>query len=265
MKRRAFCVLLVLMLLLSACSPSSGRKPASKPTPPGEVLATGRCGDNVTWTLDSNGLFTVSGTGTMTNYGGITGKSPPWYENRDKIKSVVIENGVTTVGKNAFYDCGNLTSVTVPASVTAIGRDAFTGTPWLESLGAFAVVNGILVKYQGYGGDIVIPDSVTVIGYSAFYECKSLTGVTIPDSVTGIMDSAFRDCSSLTMVTIGRGVTYIGMDAFDGCRRLADVSYSGEEIYIDEGNDPLRRVADFPERVPVVEFPLEPPRESPGQ
>ena len=219
-KKRIFCVLLVLLLLLSACSPSSGRKP----TPPGEVLATGRCGDNVTWTLDSNGLFTVSGTGTMTNYGGITGKSPPWYEHRDKIKSVVIENGVTSVGRYAFIECSNLTSVTIPDSVTVIAKDAFSDTPWLESLGTFAVVNGILIKYQGYGGDIVIPDSVSTIGYGAFLDCKSLTGVTIPASVTRILDSAFEGCSSLTLVNYG------GSDE------------QWDRIGIGENNSPLTRV-----------------------
>ena len=122
-------------------------------------------------------------------------------------------------------NCTSLTSVTIPGSVTHIANHAFANTPWLKSLGDFPVVNGILLEYQGSGGNVVIPDSVIKIGDSAFWQCGSLTSVTIPTSVTSIGMVAFRDCSSLT-----------------------DVYYRGSEeqwkqIYIDMYNESLLSAA----------------------
>ena len=86
----------------------------------------------------------------------------------------------------------------------------------------FQIENGVLVKYTGKGGDVVIPDSVTSIRDSAFDWCGSLTSVVIPDSVTSIGDSAFGVCSSLTSITIPDSVTSIGKEAFSGCANLKE-------------------------------------------
>ncbi|MEE5993896.1 MAG: leucine-rich repeat domain-containing protein [Oscillospiraceae bacterium] len=88
----------------------------------------------------------------------------------------------------------------------------------------FVIENGVLVKYQGLGGAVAIPDSVTRIGNRAFSGCSSLTYVKIPNSVTSIGERAFWGCSSMTSVTIPNSVTSIGYSAFSGCSSLTSVT-----------------------------------------
>jgi len=93
--------------------------------------------------------------------------------------------------------------------------------PWTG--GDFEIKDGVLVKYHGKGGEVVIPDEVTIIGYTAFRGCEDLTSVTIPEGVTDIKSDAFFGCSSLTSVTIPSSATSIGWDAFYGCDNLNSV------------------------------------------
>lgn len=95
------------------------------PTTKGVAIASGTCGDNLTWELTADSVLTISGTGTMTNYSSKSSSRAPWYSNRSSIKSVVIEEGVTSIGNYAFNACSGLTSVTIPNSVTSIGNMAF--------------------------------------------------------------------------------------------------------------------------------------------
>jgi len=171
-----------------------------------DIVDSGTCGaegdgSNLTWTLDREGVLTISGSGDMYDYGL---SDAPWYGIRSRVKSAVIADGVTSIGYKAFDDCTSLTSVTIPDSVTSIGYKAFDDCTSLTS--------------------VTIPDSVTSIGDSAFSGCTSLTSVTIPDSVTSIGDSAFSGCTSLTSVTIPDSVTSIGDSAFSGCTSLTSVT-----------------------------------------
>ena len=88
----------------------------------------------------------------------------------------------------------------------------------------FQIENGVLVKYRGKGGDVVIPDSVTSIGNRVFYDCHRLTSISIPDSVTSIGKEAFSNCSSPTSISIPDSVTSIGEEAFSGCSSLTSIS-----------------------------------------
>lgn len=88
----------------------------------------------------------------------------------------------------------------------------------------FVIVGGVLEKYQGPGGDVVIPEGVTSIGWEAFSGCTGLTSVTIPDGVTSIENGAFYGCTSLTSVTIPERVTEIGDYAFGNCTSLTGVT-----------------------------------------
>ncbi|MDE6426809.1 MAG: S8 family serine peptidase [Ruminococcus sp.] len=149
------------------------------------IVASGQCGDNVYYTLDENGLLTISGTGDMIdNSSGLN--NPPWYEfgfePNEKIKKVVIKYGVTSIGGNAFEWCIALTSVDIPDSMINIGIGAFNCCKSLTS--------------------VIIPDSVTSIGDHAFFDCDSLKSVTIPDSVKSIGLSAFGYCDNLESIKI---------------------------------------------------------------
>ena len=189
-----------------------------------EVVDSGTCGDNVTWVLTDDGVLTISGTGTMGDWGS---DDVPWYESRASVKTVVIENGVTSIGSDAFRDCGSLTSVTIPDSVFGIGWDAFQGCSSLTSVTIPKSVTSInLCTFQGCSSltSVTIPDSVTYIGGYAFGGCSSLTSVVIPGSVTRIAYSAFSGCSSLTSVTIPDSVTYIDESVFSGCGSLTNVT-----------------------------------------
>ena len=150
------------------------------PTTKGTAIASGTCGDNLTWELTADSVLTISGTGTMTNYSSSSSRAP-WYSNRSFIKSVVIEEGVTSIGNYAFNACSGLASATIPNSVTSIGSYAFYGCSSLTSA--------------------TIPNSVTSIGSSAFNGCTGLTSVTIGNSVTSIGSSAFYGCTNLKTVS----------------------------------------------------------------
>ena len=233
---------------------------------------SGTCGDNLTWTLvESTGTLTISGSGAMNNY--TTYSIAPWYDDRAKILAVVIENGVTSIGQYAFYNCTGLTSFTIPNSVTSIGRYAFAGCSGLTSVtipnsvtgignGVFSAcseLNSIVIENGNSVYDsrdncnaiietstntlvigcksTIIPNSVTSIGGYAFSHCSSLASVTIPNSVTSIGDGAFFSCSSLASVTIPNSVTSIGYYVFQKCSELNSIVVeNGNSVYDSRDN-----------------------------
>ena len=185
-----------------------------------DVIASGTCGadgDNLTWVLTGDGTLTISGSGEMKNYmskklGGAFRTTAPWRTYWKQITTVVMEPGVTSIGRDAFHGCSSLMSVTIPEGVTSIGSAAFYGCSGLTS--------------------VTIPEGVTSIADWTFRGCSSLTSVTIPESVTSIGNDAFCDCSSLMSVTIPEDVTSIGGGAFNGCSSLSDITVaSGNAKY----------------------------------
>lgn len=205
-----------------------------------EVIASGTCGDNLTWKLDSEGTLTISGDGDMTDYS--YSNDPPWFKNKGEIQEVIIESGVTSIGSRAFYECSALTSVTITEDVTSIGERVFYGCSALMSV---AIPEGVTnIGERAFHGcsaltSVAIPEGVTDIGEGAFYECSSLTSVTISEGVMSIGDWVFFNCNSLESVTIPSSMTSIGNYAFGRCYSLSKTYYHGitEEFFnINIGN-----------------------------
>lgn len=158
-----------------------------------ELASTGQCGENVYWNYDSaTGELVISGEGAMYDYDTWNDNQSPFYSS--DIKSIIIEDGVTSIGSHAFYECNNLISIIFSDSLVSIGYDAFYRCTSLSS--------------------IALPGSVTLIGSNAFEGCTSLTSITIPDSVTSIGFGAFEYCTSLTNITIPDNVVEIGGHTF---------------------------------------------------
>ncbi len=185
-----------------------------------ETPTEGTCGENLTWKFDeSTGTLTISGEGEM--------MEKTWGDFKEKITRVVIEDGVTSIGEDAFYGCSGLTTITIPDSVTNIGPGAFYATPWLAAKKAenpLVVAGNVVIDGKDCEGDVVIPDGVVSIAISAFEGNQNLTSVTIPDSVAEIWEYAFYECASLTSVTIKGGEPRINNYTFMHCTSLTSVT-----------------------------------------
>ena len=237
--------------------------------PAGIVRAeSGNCGPGLSWSF-SGGVLTISGSGDMYDYpehlhGPESGNelAQPWFHLKPSITSIVINEGVTSIGAGAFWGCNALTSVSIPGSVQRIGFAAFADD---TALGSVAIPNGVIgeaafIRCSGMR-TVTIGPGVTAVGISAFESCTGLNGVyisdvaawcriyfggnkaspleyahnlylngalvtnlTIPGGVTKVGDYAFEHCFSLTSVTIPEGCTTIGEYAFNNCQNITTAS-----------------------------------------
>ncbi len=174
------------------------------------TVSSGKCGDNLTWTLDDYGNLTISGTGEMYDFNtkyqnGKYVTDAPWGAD---IVSLTISAGVTSVGKNAFSGCSKLTRV----NITDIAS-------WCSVSFGFDAVNPLYYAHNLYlSGELVtnlaIPEGTTIISDSVFRYCTSLVSVTIPESVAKIGEKAFSDCVNLVDIRIHAKTASIGRNAF---------------------------------------------------
>ena len=216
-----------------------------------DVIDSGSCGDNITWTLtgsSTNMTLTISGTGEMYDY---SESSIPWASKRSKIKRIVVENGVTSIGSYSFYslnflndvtitdtvnaiggytfaNCVKLVNITIPDSVTSIGEYAFQGCNNLKRVDILDLAAWVSIDFS-WGSNpceagnaalylngievtqAIIPDGVTSIGERAFEGCNNLTNITIPDSMTSIGDYAFNGCNNIKRVDITDLVAWVSI------------------------------------------------------
>ena len=210
-------VLIVLIVLIA--SPSTRVEATS---------SSGTYGENLTWTLDENGTLTISGDGEM--IGGTPASSI--FSSATK---VIIEEGITSIGNYAFYQCSNLTEVSIPSSVISIGDYAFYQCTGLTEVSIPSNVTsiGTFVFYECSGlREISIPFGVTCIRYCTFYRCGNLEKVSIPSSVTYIENSAFCYCRNLEEINFPSSLISIGDDAFSLCSSLTKVSIPSSVINI---------------------------------
>ena len=162
-KFRNLVFLLCLVVVVSAIA---------APADAAEIVVSGKCGDTMTWSLDADGLLTVSGTGDM--------NASPWPN--AKVIRAVLEPGVESIHKDAFFGCGNLVSVEIPGTVKVIRDNAFSRCASLA--------------------EIIIPEGVETIGSNVFSRCAGLKRVSFPASLKNLGTSVFYDCAALAEISV---------------------------------------------------------------
>lgn len=174
------------------------------------IVNSGYCGGegdgkNLSWTLDSEGLLTISGRGKMSSDNLYGGWMTWWGNELIDVTEIDIQPGVTTVGDSAFRKQDNLKKVTLPNTLTSIGNNAFESCPIAS---------------------ITIPAGVTSIGDQAFMFCDSLTEVLLPEGLLDIGKEAFEGCRGLKTISFPTTFRGIGNDAFADCTKLEKIYFN---------------------------------------
>ena len=199
-----------------------------------DLIDSGSCGKNATWELYKDGTLYIKGTGAMQDYNWnynettkIVTTGAPWHDSHSaSVKKLVVEDGITSIGNDAFSDCESLVSAELAEGITSIGDGAFTGCYDLEKIN--------------------IPNSVTSIGYDAFDSCWTLPSLELPSGLSKLESSAvsftaFKELTvphgvkvvdsylaayndNLTTVTLEEGVEEIWHRAFWGCEKLNNIT-----------------------------------------
>lgn len=218
MKKRFVSLLLAISMIFSLM-PVSAVTAFAEGKNGGEVKAKGYCGvetenngKDLSWTLDNNGVLTISGSGAMKDYTWDENVRLDWYGYKKDIRSVVLDNRITHIGDYAFDKCTNIESVrytgytgnagvALPESVTTIGVHAFSDT--------------------GVTGTLKLPEHLTEIDSSAFYHCGKLNGeLKLPGTVKEIGGFAFHSCGFTGKLELPASLENIGNDAFEFCSGL---------------------------------------------
>ncbi|MBR5515140.1 MAG: leucine-rich repeat domain-containing protein [Clostridia bacterium] len=221
-------------------------------------------GPNVSWYIDTDGLLYLYGSGDTYDFEAIA--YAPWHMYRTEIKSILVQHGVTGVGRNAFVGLYNVTAVTLSYTVAKIGDYAFSSCTSLGSIGlppSVTYIGDNAFSYCTSFTSFTIPDAVTYIGNNAFARCDNLqvihtsaanpsyiceygvlynknktelivcpagttlTSYTIPESTVSIQPSAFYNCVNLQSITLPTGVSEIPDSCFSFCTSLKSINTKG--------------------------------------
>lgn len=220
------------------------------------VVDSGACGDNATWSLDSSGTLTISGTGEIYDGSGENAEQP-WYDLKDNIKSVVINYGITNIPhlafdyytnltsislpnsieriETAFSNCPKLADVSIPDSCKYLASGAFNGTKWYENQPDGVVYCGnFLYDYKGTmpSNTSINVKSGTVGICASFWGQSNLVNITFPDTLEYITDSCFFNCTGLTSIQLPKSLKSIGTEAFSNCQNLKNITFPDSVEYI---------------------------------
>jgi len=209
----------------------------------------GWCGTNVTWNIDNETrTLIISGKGDM--YNPLEAYSD-WKLFKDSYDKVSISEGVTSIGSNAFYSCGNIISFDIPEGVISIGDRAFYACSSLTSFylpvsvgfvddcafcscsnlvtvsipNSTAFLNSSVFSSCVNLTTVILPESLSSIPEDTFRGCTSLATISIPDSVETIGEYAFKDCKNLSLFHLPASLSLIEANAFDGCESLTNISF----------------------------------------
>lgn len=212
MKKKFTAGILSLSLAASVCS--------AFPVSAAEIVASGECGTEVCWTLDSEGTLVISGPNSMNDYryeiigydpsaGGEvdvewSDEAPPWFEVRDSITKIIVEEGVLSVGRCAFMDCDNVTEIVLPDSIRYIQHNSMLHCDRLEK-----------VNIPG--------ENLVYVMSGAFSKNISLESIVLPEELDELPTGTFDGCISLKEVVVPEAVEYMGASVFGDCHSLEDV------------------------------------------
>ena len=187
-------------------------------------IAHGKAGD-IKWLVTKDNVLIICGKGECENFARDSLKDAN-FDFRE-ITSVIIEEGITKIGHEAFWEYMSLKSIIIPNSVTTIENSAFYGC---KSLTSITLPNSVTtIENRAFYGcksltSITLPNNLTYLGPESFMNCDSLTSITLPNSVTSINNGVFWNCINLKTVTIGNSVTNIVRLAFSNCISLIEIT-----------------------------------------
>ena len=189
-----------------------------------DVVASGSCGDDATWTLDSDGVLTVSGTGIMSE--------PTGLPSSPTVRSAIISEGITGIGNSAFASYSSMVSVSLPDSLTSIGEHAFDRCVKLSGI---EIPDGV-TEIRNYAFSscydlqyAVLPSRITQIPTGMFRQCYALQSLVVPEGVIAICANAFDSCSNMKVLCLPSSLEFIAINVFILCDRLEEIWYAGTE------------------------------------
>ena len=202
---------------------------------------SGTCGANLTWTFDTeSGKLEISGSGAMYNYATPNYvNSMPWKSYLEDIESIIISDGVTTIGDNAFNSCSKLTEITIPTAITSVGKSAFANCTLLETVyfnaqmcSSFGNTSNRVFSGCSNLKNVIFADNVVSVPSYSFDNCAALTNVTMSDSIQVIGEYAFRNCDNIASIELPLNLDLIVNMAFYSCDGLKEIDLNAIECQL---------------------------------